>query len=316
MGPADPGAQPLTEGNRLPWRPVCSAHGTSRRAPTPGAPYDLLVGVDDGRELDGGSGLVEQPVPERREFARRRAPRLKAARPPGIFDGTLTELCADAMIPAVGMQMSGFIEVRPWGDVMDEIDWPVAWRGVVDLDVLGGESDGYGCLFGTHDLTGLTPLAPRRGLPPDVSREVLRDIEDFERNYPLEGGSDYHSWLSWAELEALDWDAREEVDKRLHHFRRDATGEWVLFTKGVWTSDFERISGLTQPAQDAPEEERCPSRPEGSVWEDGDLRIVAVRMSWRDVLESFDWAPTMEIMRALATLHGSANVRITVWFHN
>jgi hypothetical protein len=50
----------------------------------------------------------------------------------------------------------------------------------------------FGSLFGIRNTAGFKPIAFNRGLPKDVSDEVL---EKFSINFDL-----YPSWLTWKEI--------------------------------------------------------------------------------------------------------------------
>lgn len=106
----------------------------------------------------------------------------------------------------------GFIEVRPWPQRV--VDGSTPWQAAIDLSLLAlGESDGFGCLFGVRNTTGLTPLAARRGVPADASDGVRRLFDQLEADFAGEAHS--HTWLAWTELEALDWDAMRLLS-RIH----------------------------------------------------------------------------------------------------
>ncbi|MEE1808609.1 hypothetical protein [Streptomyces sp. BE133] len=54
--------------------------------------------------------------------------------------------------------------------------------------------------------------------------------------------------------------------------------------------------------------------PEGSQWVDGDQMFRVERLSRRDAVPDDQWGPIWSVMGTLADLHGSDDVRLTVWF--
>ncbi|MCU7826128.1 hypothetical protein [Kitasatospora sp. DSM 101779] len=192
----------------------------------------------------------------------------------------------------MGADIHGFVECRATHGVLDEDD-DIRWWPAVGLDLLyGGRCyDAFGCLFGVRNHAGFRPLADGRGLPEDVTAEVRREYEAR--------GRDAHgaSWISWAELAAVDWDEpAEAVDARVEEYSLVPTRGWVLTGKS-----FRDAGG----------------RPEGAAWiQDGKL-LRTVRMVRRDAVPADGpWAPVWQVMGALAGVHGAANVRLVVWFDN
>ncbi|MEV5974135.1 hypothetical protein [Streptomyces sp. NPDC051921] len=188
----------------------------------------------------------------------------------------------------MGTDIYGHVECLPTHRRLDEEDVS-GWRRAVDLDLLyGGRCyDAFGCLFGVRNHAGFRPLAADRGLPGDVSAEVLSAYESW-------GPSAYGaSWIGWAELARVDWDELgERVDARVHAFSR--AGAWVLTGKGFWDPE---------------------DRPEGSEWlQDGRL-FRRARTSRRDAVQTDGaWEPLWATMRTLAEIHGEEHVRLVVWF--
>lgn len=79
------------------------------------------------------------------------------------------------------------------------------WEKVPDLQPFSARNYGtFGFLAGVRNYSDLTPISLPRGVPTDVSLEVLEDYEGW--------GSDAHSasWLSVAELAAFDYEAQCE----------------------------------------------------------------------------------------------------------
>ncbi|GAA1235753.1 hypothetical protein GCM10009665_27450 [Kitasatospora nipponensis] len=191
----------------------------------------------------------------------------------------------------MGVDIHGFVECRVTRGTLD--DGTGRWHAAMDLDLLyGGRSyDAFGCLFGVRNHACFRPLAADRGLPADVSPRTRRAHEQWAPD----GHS--QSWISWAELAAVDWDEpAEAVDERVHEYTRAPDGGWVRTGKSF----------------------RAPhTRSEGAEWvEDGTLLRV-VRLARRDAVpQDGEWAPVWQVMGALADVHGAANVRLVVWFES
>ncbi|HEY8983738.1 MAG TPA: hypothetical protein VIU15_29685 [Streptomyces sp.] len=111
-------------------------------------------------------------------------------------------------------EVNGMIECRPMAEVWGEGDEDVVWQGAIDLFLLnsGNAYNALACLFGVRNSFGFRPLAEGRGLPGDASREVREQWH---------GGTYGATWISWAELEAADW---EETDSSGRWSRRAAAG--------------------------------------------------------------------------------------------
>lgn len=113
----------------------------------------------------------------------------------------------------MGCDIHGWIEIKPFSDS--------GWEPAVRLSVVLGRNYAvFGLLFGVRNATGLLPLAPRRGLPPDVSRVVQAEAAAWEDD----GHS--HSSVTLAELDAYDWEQAGHVE-RLHQYGQDAAGAWA-----------------------------------------------------------------------------------------
>ncbi|MET8976012.1 hypothetical protein ABZX85_10370 [Streptomyces sp. NPDC004539] len=141
-------------------------------------------------------------------------------------------------------EVNGMVECRPLARVWGEEDEDVVWWGAVDLFLLnsGNAYDALACLFGVRNSFGFRPLAEGRGLPGDVSEGVR------EQYYGEAYGA---TWISWAELEGVDWE------------ERNVSGE---LSRG-------EVAGV-----------------------------------------GTHWGPVWEVMRVLGGVHGSAHVRLVVWF--
>ena len=113
------------------------------------------------------------------------------------------------MIGFMGMDIHGFIEVRNSYIDSSEPDDDVPllrWHPAIGLDhVYDGRSyAAFGCLFGVRGRS-FEPLAANRGFPRDASRAATRAFERERED------SHSPSWITWAELEATDWDCTESI---------------------------------------------------------------------------------------------------------
>ncbi|WP_030274085.1 hypothetical protein [Streptomyces sp. NRRL B-24484] len=190
----------------------------------------------------------------------------------------------------MGADIHGFVECRATHGVLDEDD-EIRWWPAVDLDLLydGRCYDAFGCLFGVRNHAGFRPPAGGRGLPEDVTAEVRQAYGVW--------GRDAHgaSWISWAELAAVDRDGpAEAVDARVEEYSLAPTRGWVCTGKS-----FRDTGG----------------RPEGAAWIQDSRLLRTVRMLRRDAVPTDGpWAPVRRVMSALTGVHGAVNVRLVVRF--
>ncbi|MFF1337582.1 hypothetical protein ACFVYT_06630 [Streptomyces sp. NPDC058290] len=205
----------------------------------------------------------------------------------------------------MGTDMHGFIECR-WDRWLDEEDR--RWDAAIDLAHLyaGRSYAAFGALFGVRDTASFLPLAADRGLPRDVSDEARAGFDGW--------GRDAHgaSWVTWAELTAVDWDeGAAEVDECVHEYRRGPEGSWELYGRNSSLTRFAEVSGLSGP-RDLYRAGR--TQPEGSEWYDGDRLFRVGRLTRKQAVPDSDWEAVWAVMRTLAGLHGDEGVRLVVWF--
>ncbi|HEY1180541.1 MAG TPA: hypothetical protein VGF17_30665 [Phytomonospora sp.] len=204
----------------------------------------------------------------------------------------------------MGTDISGFVEVRP--HQRRRTTTLAAWEFVADLDHLydGRSYDLFGCLFGVRNFAGFRPVAAGRGLPEDLSSRGAAEWKDW-----CQGAHD-PTWITWAELAAIDLDEpAERPDLRYHHYRRTADGELTRVSKfsgGARVTELIAASGMT-PADGAV------PWPEGTEWSDGDDVYRIERLVRRDVLPGC-MSVLWKVMAALAELHGPEHVRLVVYF--
>ncbi|AWZ06575.1 MULTISPECIES: hypothetical protein [unclassified Streptomyces] len=205
----------------------------------------------------------------------------------------------------MGTDIYGFIECR-WDRWLDEDDR--SWNKAADIsDLYNGRSYvAFGSLFGVRDTTSFRPLADCRGLPPDASAESRAAVESW--------GSDSRgaSWITWAELAAVDWDeVANEVDDCVHEYHRGPDGGWELYGRNSDLARFAVLAGITDP-QALYRAGR--TYPEGTEWPDDDRLFRVARLRRKDAVPDSDWGAVWAVMRTLAGLHGDEGVRLVVWF--
>ncbi|WP_126638171.1 hypothetical protein [Embleya hyalina] len=203
----------------------------------------------------------------------------------------------------MGTDISGFLEYRASQDDQEPI-----WYTAHDLDSLNGnrDYDAFGCLFGVRNYANFRPLAAGRGLPTDASAAVSARFGQLTGWYG-EDGVHGTTWITWAEVKAVDWDERAVgPDRRLHEYRRTANG-LRLTGKSSWSRAFAEAVGLRRG------EDR--EWPEGSEWLVGDTLYRSVTLRRKDAItETGEWQPVWKAMETLATPYGDDNVRLVVWF--
>ncbi|WP_431676468.1 hypothetical protein [Kitasatospora sp. KL5] len=212
----------------------------------------------------------------------------------------------------MGVDIGGVIECRLWGDERWARDSP--WRVVLTLDELRhgrGDRLSWDCLFGYPSTEDLVPLFDQRGLPDDAT-PLLRAAADEPD--PVEHS---HSYATWAELAAVDWDEPCTVDglAAFHHLER-----WRRKTDGrleydglVWTPN-----EVVDEAEERFGEENGHPRawPPGACVEVGSHLFRPAVLTRRRLVfdDSQKWEPVFSIMRTLGGIHGDDNVRLIVHF--
>ncbi|MFE7615049.1 hypothetical protein [Streptomyces sp. NPDC057496] len=203
----------------------------------------------------------------------------------------------------MGTDMSGFLEYRASQDGRE-----AAWYTAHGLDSLDDtrDYDAFGCLFGVRNYANFRPLAAHRGLPADASATVSERFAQLTEWYG-EGSLHGTTWITWAEVKAVDWDEpAERPDSRLHEYRRTPNGLRMV-GKSSWSPAFAEAVGLERGEQR--------EWPEGSEWLVGHTLYRSVTIRRRDaVTETGEWRLVWEAMETLAAQHGDDNVRLVVWF--
>ena len=214
----------------------------------------------------------------------------------------------------MGTDIRGWVEIRI-PRILEDDDSPDHWASVITVrSLLGRNYDAFGCLFGVTNYAHFKPIAAGRGLPADVSDTVREQADHFS---PLAGAYLEPTWVSWAELRAMDWDEEAlEADSRLHQYRRNQAGELVYDTKAGWDRRFAEhttsspgavlvsmIQSLVEPVTYAV----------GQEWEIDGVVYRAEKLRRRDALGA-DWEMVFGLMETLAQRYGDDGVRLVVWF--
>lgn len=102
---------------------------------------------------------------------------------------------------SVGTDIYGGIEYRHPGVGSDWYQGDT-WLTAISLFPLYDEADyaAFACLFGVRNYAGFRPLAADRGLPGDLSAGLRTELGPSV----AAGDMEHASWVSWAELAALD----------------------------------------------------------------------------------------------------------------
>ena len=189
----------------------------------------------------------------------------------------------------------GGVEIRPHG--------PGSRWELTDISLreIAPHYDAFGLLFGVRNYAGFEPIAPGRGLPDDVSADLLARHSAEHHHDP--------TWVSWAELARIDWSARSpRVDDRIHVYELTAQGP-RLRGKGTWHGRaWREVAGEHA-------DPRGSSYPEGTESRAGDVMWRVERVSHSDVLRvDPPLRAVLDGMRELAPRYGDDNVRLVVWF--
>lgn len=170
---------------------------------------------------------------------------------------------------------------------------------------LGKARDAGECLFGYSAGLGLErALFDLRGWPEDACDEVPKKCDELNHG---------HSYATWAEVAAVDWDAPlcdGPDDNRLGEWRPGPDGEMVLHDV-VWAP-----IEVLDAAEELFGEDLSPSGwpPGGEVGLNGSVYRPVVLTAGMFVPPDGSWAPVWASMCTLAAEHGDENVRMVVWF--
>lgn len=160
------------------------------------------------------------------------------------------------------------------------------WFGIVDISVIAPQYYAlFGAIFGVRS-DQFHPLAPKRGLPPDLSQPVRAALQDS-----LDDTYWGHSWVLWHELMAQDLDeAGQELV--LHERFQGPHGDWIEITREIDDDPFV----------------------EGKRWQKDGHTYWIDRLRRRDVVSEPNWLRLMKMMELLVERFGDRHVRLVVWF--
>jgi hypothetical protein len=184
-----------------------------------------------------------------------------------------------------------------------------SWRGVIDLGPLIDYDWAAASLFGAPDERdeqniGFTPVAKGRGLPPDLSVNVLQTLQGFEN------ATSYASWITWQEVADHFDDISETPGGWPHVYNRMADGrlefEQVLT---YWSPDLANAARLDY----SPAEDPWPSTDLlGYQWESGHS-VYRIEPVWRRELFGIGWQLLFELIQLLVRAVSPDGVRLVIW---
>jgi hypothetical protein len=196
------------------------------------------------------------------------------------------------------------VDIHGWVEYWDP--YIECWVGVIKLVDLVSDRNYplFAWLFDIHKALGaiqwdFSPIAGRRGLPPDASLSAAADYAADMERYPTE----YYgaTWISWREVQAIDWD--EPIEDMIVESRQGRPG----FGISHWRSQFLQSHADLLP-------DRAESLHPGQCWTAGDKIYEVVASRRRDVLEE-RWGLLFRLMEVLASsVEDADHLRWVVWF--
>jgi hypothetical protein len=205
----------------------------------------------------------------------------------------------------VSTDMYGAIEVYRLAPHDDPADVE-PWMRAMDLYPLYRSNDylAFGCLFGVRNWPGWEPVAARRGLPGDVSGSVCAE---FEADARIDDAMGEQTWVSWAELKALDMTVTPRCRGVLQTSPAGG-GCWYQRVDDEWPADIVAEYGVPPLGLNPAE------APYGS-WHVGGVRLEYRALTRLDAVgPGTGWEHVFAVMKALAGRFGDDGVRIVAWF--
>mgnify|MGYP006282672237 CR=1 FL=1 len=198
----------------------------------------------------------------------------------------------------MGCDIHGLVEVNWYGD-MDHVDDKKKWECAIENigSWVGRSYDTFGLLFGVRDYANFEPVAPRRGVPDNLSNRGQ------ERIGKDKSWCHSFSYVTLAELNQVDWEATaDEADSRIRVY--DEEDELRFKAAG--------ISSLSDE-----EEQKIRSGDEVvKELDNGQTNKYRLeKMKKKDAL-SGAWKRLIDLMESFGETHGEENVRLVVWFDN
>ncbi|MFD7900560.1 hypothetical protein [Streptomyces sp. NPDC059743] len=206
----------------------------------------------------------------------------------------------------MGTDIHGGIEFRHPGVGTDYYDGE-SWVAAMDLWPLYDQTDyaAFGCLFGVRNYAGFRPLAPGRGLPPDLSSGMRTQLESSVATGDLTRAS----WVSWAELAALDPAATpDRFVGRLTWWEKSLPStRHQQLVPADWPAEVLTVVG--PPPADQLDAAGC------LKWTTEELTCAFEPLTVGTVLGADShWPHVFAVMEAMATRFGDAGVRLVVAF--
>ncbi|MEL6270459.1 MAG: hypothetical protein AAFV33_06405 [Chloroflexota bacterium] len=180
-------------------------------------------------------------------------------------------------------------DIHGWVEVLLYPTDPWQWRGVIRIDdIMWRQYDGFANLFGLNNFAGFRPIVGKRGLPDDVSEQVILD-EWVDMSHS-------HTWITHSEILAIDWEEADEPDQRVTRYRRNPeNGKWILDGKSL-----------------------LPNPPPVDVTREGKTQVgdilYEVRRMKRIETRTSQWERLFSMMGLLAELFTDDGVRLVVYF--
>ena len=114
------------------------------------------------------------------------------------------------------MDIHGGVEI--WSEGQEDNDDAKQWWPVINVEVMLNQNYAlFGSLFGVRNPTTFAPVAEGRFLPDDASERIRRETDD-------EGYLD-HTWITWEELKAIDWDEVGWINENEQLTRHSVLGD-------------------------------------------------------------------------------------------
>lgn len=119
----------------------------------------------------------------------------------------------------MGTDIHGVLEARSWAD--DELWLPVVNAGLI----LRRNYETFARLFGVRNVHGVNPVAANRGFPEHFSDPDVMAWFKARKTPYLDGDLCCHSpsWLTWAEMQAIDWQSYDEDWQMIFNFAKLAS---------------------------------------------------------------------------------------------
>jgi hypothetical protein len=212
----------------------------------------------------------------------------------------------------MGVDIFGWVEVKPdYYDAASDIEMVRQWLGIISAgDLLNRKYDAFGCLFGVQNYANFIPVAAARSIPDNASTAVKQEFAEFDEAFGA-------SWVTWAELKALDWsEEAARADSRIHQYERDAQGHLVYVGKGAWNRQFaEQVFAgqIEESMRAAILRPGSLTFPADQEWEIDGKVYRSEKLKRQDVLGD-DWPMLFKLMETLASRFGDDGVRLVVWF--